>query len=255
MTKKVLVTRAQHQSQHLTDLIESNDGWQVVRFPVIDVLPVSLTADDNDRLACINYFDYVFFISVNAVNFALKLFSGKIEKLQVLNCIAVGRATYNCLVSYGLSNILVSDQGFNSESLLAMPELRDLQGCRCLIVRGKGGRELLADSLLARGATVEYLETYERVLAENDNMTEVERLCLQNEITGIVIYSGEALRNLLRLLNKEIIKDKLVSIPLVVISQRVYALAKEMGFKSIIIAEEASDSAMVNALLNGEECG
>jgi len=255
MVKRILVTRAKHQSQHLTDLIESNDGWHAIIFPVMDVLPVSLSADDSDRLACINCFDYVFFISVNAVNFALKLFSGKIEKLQGLNCVAVGRATYNCLVSYGLSNILVSKQGFNSESLLVMPELRDLQGYRCLIIRGKGGRELLADSLLERGATVDYLETYERVLAENDNITEVEQLCLQNEIARIVIYSGEALRNLLRLLNKEIIKDKLLSIPLVVISQRVYELAKEMGFKSIIIAEEASDSAMVNALLNGEECG
>ncbi len=255
MVKKILVTRAQHQSQHLIDLIESNDNWQAIIFPVMDVRPVSLSAHDSGRLAYIDCFDYIFFISVNAVNFALKLFNGKIEKLQEVSCVAVGRATYNCLVSYGLSNVLVSTQGFNSESLLAMPELQDLQGCHCLIMRGKGGRELLADSLLKRGATVDYLETYERVLAENDNMTEVEQLCFQDEIAGIVIYSGEALHNLLRLLNKKIIKDRLLNIPLVVISHRVYKIAKEMGFKSIIIAEEASDSAMVNALLNGEECG
>jgi len=255
MIKKVLVTRAKHQSQHLTELIEANDGWQAILFPVMNVLPVSLSTEDSERLACINCFDYIFFISVNAVNFALKLFNGRIEKLQDLRCVAVGGATYNCLVSYGFSNILVSERGFNSESLLSMLELRDLQGSHCLIVRGKGGRELLADSLLKRGATVDYLETYERVLAENDNMAEVEQLCLQNEISGIVIYSGDALHNLVCLLDKKNIKDKLLTIPLVVISQRVYKIAKEIGFKSIIIAEEASDSAMVNALLNGEECG
>lgn len=251
--KKILVTRPAHQSDNLCKLI-TQQNWQPIRFPVIEIQVRALSTLEITRLENINSYRYVFFVSVNAVNFVLQVLNGKIKKFQQVTCIAIGKATYEALENLGISGILIPEQGFNSEAVLALPELQTLAGESCLIIRGEGGRELLADSLIQRGATVDYLEVYKRVLPVCDGQL-IEEYITKNELTAIVIYSGDALKKLMRLLTKDITRKDLLSIMLVVISQRVYVLAKEIGFKTVIIADQASDSAMINALLNGEQSG
>ena len=249
-TKKVLVTRPVHQSENLCHLIEQQ-GWQAIRFPVIEIQARELALQDECRIQQLEQYQYVFFVSANAVNFALPLFNGKIQCLKTLVSVAVGKATYTALVKHGIERVLLPAQGFNSEEILAMPELQVLTGQSCLIIRGDGGRELLANTLRERGARVDYLEVYKRVIPDYDAVLATD--LINKSLTAIVIYSGDALRNLVKMLAAE--EEKLLNIPLVVISERVQTLAKNIGFKKIIIADQASDTAMINALLNGEECG
>jgi len=250
---KILVTRSVHQSENLCSMIEQL-GWQAIRFPVIEIKAKQLSLQDDLYKQKIEQYQYLFFVSVNAVNFVLPLFSGKIETLQKISCIAVGKATFKALANIGIKSALVPLKGFNSESILAMPELQVMAGQHCLIVRGSGGRELLAQTLLERGAKVDYLEVYARVMPRHDT-SEVETYLLDESLTAIVIYSGDALHNLVKMLAKQEIIKKLQNVPLVVISNRVQEIAKKNGFKKIIVADQASDSAMIKALLNGEECG
>ena len=251
--KKILVTRPAHQMENMCRLIEEQ-GWQAIRFPVIEIQARALSAQDNQRIQEIELYQQIFFVSVNAVNFALPLISGKIECLQKVTCIAVGKASYQALNACGIKHVLVPQQGFNSEAILAMPQIQDMQGQSCLIIRGAGGRELLADSLRERGARVDYLEVYKRVVPMSDSRLIGEYL-RHKALAAILIYSGDALKNLLQMLAKEDINKNLLNTPVIVISQRVQDLAKKIGFKHIIIADEASDAAMINALLNEEECG
>jgi len=251
--KKILITRPAQQAEKLCELI-AQQGWQAIRFPVIEIQARQLSVQDNMRVQGIESYQYVFFVSVNAVNFAHKVFNGRIECLQKVSCVAVGNATHTALVAHGIKSVLVPVEGFNSEAVLAMPELQALINQSCLIIRGEGGRELLADSLRYRGATVDYLEVYKRVLPKCDCRL-VEEYIHNKQLTAIFIYSGDALKNLVQLLAKEKISNDMLKITLVVISQRVKELAQKIGFKNIIIAKEASDTAMIYALLNGEECG
>jgi len=251
--KRILVTRPKHQVAELNRLIQAHAGINI-NLPVIDVQASELLGQESLFLQKIETFDFVFFISVNAVNFALQAIDGKIQGLQKTKLVAVGKATADALAENGLTNVLRPEQGFNSEAILAMPELQSLLEMRCLIIRGDGGRELLAASLRERGASVDYVEVYQKSLANSDTQ-DVCVYLLNDELAAVLIYSVVALNNLLLLLAKDKIKKQLLITPLVVISQRVYLAAKKIGFTKIIIAAEASDAAMVNALLNGEACG
>ena len=64
---------------------------------------------------------------------------------------------------YGATEVIVPSERFDSEALLALPELETVAGKRIAIFRGEEGRELLGDTLRARGASVEYVACYRRV--------------------------------------------------------------------------------------------
>ncbi len=253
MVKRILVTRPYNQSANLCNLIE-HQGWQAIKFPVIETRSRILSEKDDLCARNIGLYQYVFFVSANAVNFAYKIFNYDFACLQQVKCITVGQATYNQLSQFGINNILIPSQGFNSEGVLALPELQDLSGQSCLIIRGAGGRELLASTLRERGASVDYMEVYTRESVSYQSQV-INSTLFAETLDAIVIYSIESLHNLVQIaveLNK---KDNLLLIPLVVISQRVCVVAKQLGFQKILIAEEATDMAMINALINGENCG
>lgn len=251
--KKILVTRPKHQAAELSRLIEAKSGVSI-DFPLINIQAKSLSAKERAMLVSLDHYDFIFFISVNAVNFALKLIDGKIEQLQQACVVAVGKATAQALAEAGVNELLTPKQGFNSEAVLALPECQLMSESRCLIVRGDGGRELLACTLRDRGAEVDYIEVYEKSLPQQ-NCEQVKTYLQNKEISAILIYSAIALDNLMFLLAGDKLKESLLSTPLVVISSRISVAAKKIGFKQIIVAAESSDAAMVNALFNGDACG
>ncbi len=51
----------------------------------------------------------------------------------------------------------------DSEHLLRLPALQNVEQQQVLILRGNGGRELIKDALVRRGAKVHYSETYKRI--------------------------------------------------------------------------------------------
>ncbi len=251
----VLVTRPAHQAAHLAELVEQR-GWRAVRFPALEIIPVKPVDKVNSMLQRIDLFDALIFISVNAVNFALQANDGKIDRFKNHRIAAVGRATATALETAGLAVTWVPEAGFNSEALLAMPELQAIGGRSFLLVRGESGRELLADTLRARGATVEYLEVYRRIQPECDN-TFVKQLLSRRELDVITVTSVEALENLTAMLGLQI-QDKVLLVPLVVISERMRNKARAMGFKRIVIADSPSDAAIVetvSTVCNGEYSG
>ena len=245
------MTRPEHQAGNLCNLIEQRNGV-AVRFPVLEIVPtdelnsVKWTLDHLD-------FDWVVFISRNAVNFALQANNGKITRNEGVRFAAIGQSTAKALKNAGIKVDLTPKLGFNSEALLMEQEFQQVNGFTFLIVRGQRGRGYLADKLRERGAKVEYLEVYKRILPEVDIEPIIARLNCHG-VNVITATSGEALINLVDLLGKEI-KSALLSTPLVVISNRIRQLAKEIGFKQIAVSAEPTDLAIVEtvtALINGE---
>jgi len=241
----VLVTRPEHQAENLSRLIEQRGGV-AVRFPTLEIV-----SRDDDRikstLANLDGFQWVVFISANAVNFALKANSGKIPRTKSVRFAAVGQATAQAMKMAGLPVDLVPEYGYNSEALLEMPQLQQVEGQNCLIVRGEGGREQLATTLRSRGAEVDYLEVYKRIIPRMDSSPVVELLA-QHRLDVITVTSAEALQNLSLMLGEK--NNKLLSlIPLVVVSDRIRCLAADMGFNRITVTDSPIDTAILETVI------
>lgn len=243
---RVLVTRPEHQAENLSHLIEEQGGI-AVRFPTLEIISRDDSDQIKDTLANLDKFHGVIFISANAVNFALKANSGKIARTKSVRFAAVGQATAQAMKMVGLPVDWVPENGYNSEALLAMPGLQQVDGQVFLIVRGEGGREQLATTLRSRGAEVNYLEVYKRIIPRIDS-SPVVSLLTQRCLDVITVTSAEALQNLTIMLS-EINNKLLLSIPLVVVSDRIRRQAFDMGFNRIAVTDSPTDTAILDTVI------
>ncbi|TRW91317.1 uroporphyrinogen-III synthase [Candidatus Methylobacter oryzae] len=243
---RILVTRPEHQADNLSRLIEEQGGI-AVRFPTLEIIAKDNALEIKQMLANPDLFQWLIFISANAVNFALKANDGKIACTKSVRFAAVGQSTAQAMRMAGLNVDLVPESGYNSEALLAMPELQQVEGQRFLIVRGEGGREQLATALRSRGAEVNYLEVYRRVIPRIDSSPVVELLA-QHSLDIVTVTSAEALQNLKLMLDEK--NNKLLSlITLVVVSNRIRCIAADMGFNRIIVTNSPIDTAILETVI------
>ena len=192
-------------------------------------------------------YDFAIFISVNAVTHALDFISARREWPRKVRIATIGASTALALARYGLAADLVPHTQFNSEALLALDELRNLHARRVVIFRGAGGRELLYDTLVARGAEVDYVEVYRRACPVIDPQ-EIMPYWEPGILDVITITSNESLQNLYDMAGVAG-QPMLCELPLLVAGPRQRELAQRLGFRQIpVMAANATDEAMVTAL-------
>lgn len=131
----------------------------------------------------------------------------------------------------------------NSDTLLKLPELKDVHGQRWLLIRGRGGRELVADTLRARGASVTYLEVYERIPV---TLSEQQFEQWQQQINGIVVTSAEQLGYFLAALPQHALQW-LCECYWVLASERLAQLLPAAMRKRVVIADSATPFAIADA--------
>ncbi len=241
----MVVTRPAAQAENLSQAIEAAGG-HVLRYPVIDILPVTDDALLRRRMSRLAGADMAIFISKNAVDHAYRKLSEHLLPDTVTRC-AVGRATARALQRHGQPAHLQAPPPYDSEALLDLPELQAVAGRRIVIVRGEGGREHLADSLRERGADVAYAEVYRRRPVHGDPRP-LYQAWEGGNLHAIVVTSNEGLQNLYDQIDAEH-RPQLLQTPLVVIGERTARLAHELGFHGPIkIAASASDEGLMTAL-------
>jgi len=236
-----LITRPAAQAEGLCRLVETAGG-RAIRFPAIAIEPVANRELARTLLA--QDWDLILFVSRNAVEQAIPLLpNGRLPVESRLG--VVGAATARALSRAGRTPDLMPTGRFDSESLLALPELADLSGRRVLIVRGVGGRGLLGDTLVERGARLAYAEVYRRALPVTDAASLLTHWRLDVQLATAT--SGEILDNLLTLIGEKG-RDLLLDTPLVVVSERTGRTATALGFVRVEVADGASDAAVLAAL-------
>ncbi len=241
----ILVTRPAHQATYLAELIRQAGGTPVL-FPaleIVDLPDLRLLYSIIDRL---DEFDVAIFISPNAVNKALNLIRGRRALPQTLQIAAIGKGSRVVLERLGIRAVIAPAQRFDSEGLLAMPQLQNLAGKRIVIFRGDGGREVLGDELTRRGAQIEYAECYRRQKPQADS-GKLLYLWARGELNAVTVTSIDTLRNLFDLVGK-LGQQWLKKTPLLVPHARIAETARSMGLEQVITTEAGDEGLMAGLL-------
>ena len=243
----VLITRPSKKAQALT-LLLNKQGIACVSQPLFDYQPL---ADYKQSKILLTTADIMIFVSVAAVEFAHTNVAA--THWQYQHIIAVGKATKAALQSLSLENILCPSQE-NSEGVLALSLLKEkLSRKNITIVRGNGGREHLAIELNKRGATIRYLESYQRVWRTFPK--DIDKQWYQQQINCIVVTSNALLEKLVQLTkasNIEAVNDTIThwrnDCIWLVASKRIADYAKQLGLVNVIQSNGANEQAISTTL-------
>ena len=167
MNITLLNTRPKHQSDRLNEML-AEQGIASISLPTLDIhINPNALIEVNSKKQ-MRAFDKVIFISRNAVDGFIqqKQFSDFEYLFNKAQFYAIGKATQQAGLEAGLKLQTPSNSVFDSEHLLAHESMHNISTENILLVKGVGGRNLLAERLVERGGNLIALEVYERVPAE-----------------------------------------------------------------------------------------
>lgn len=252
----IIVTRPQAQAEAWAEsLVEA--GASVSLLPLMAIVPVQDEAHIRAIKNCILDFDVyqkAIFVSQNAVEQGFAWLENYWPQLPMgIEYFAVGETTAKLLQSYGVivADLAQAQEGsMTSETLLQSPHLQRVAGERIIIFRGLGGRPHIGETLVERGARVDYCELYQRSLPSG---AAAQAAQLLRETTAqqtiISLHSGEAFTNLLSVLEQADVGETVrQQLGLLVPSERVAEQAAAAGFGKIYTAENATDKCMLQRL-------
>ena len=232
----VLVTRPDPAGSELCMRIREQ-GDLATHFPTIAFAEVADSVVFKDAIEKAGIQDWLIFISPKAVTASVPSLRARWPQLPPnTQFAAVGAGTAKALKAAGYVAAVVPETDWSTEGLMATPAFSAIQGKRVAIVRGEGGRELLEVMLKQRGALVSHIVAYRRELPA---VTAAAKRALLAQLPLDVILCGsyEAVNNLKILLGAEgwpLIKNT----PVVVMSERIKNLARDLGFQTIWVTRD-----------------
>ena len=239
--RRIVVTRPAEQAGKLAREIEARGG-SAVRFPVLAIFDAADPGPLQAAAERIDGFDIAVFVSPNAAEKALSVITARHPWPARVAAAAMGETSVRAIARFGVTHIVTPDGGrFDSEALLQRPEFAAdaIRGKRVAIFRGDSGRELLGETLEARGAQVERIPCYRRGRPDID-AAPLRDLLGMRAIDALTVTSSEGLRNLAAMVGVAG-EAALKAAPLFVAHQRIAEEARQMGFAEAVITAPGDD--------------
>ncbi len=237
----VIITRPARQAAGLAQILAALGATPII-VPAIIILPPADAAALERVHASLGHYEMAIFVSANAVEYGVPDPRRWPARLRAF---APGPGTAAALVAVGIAAPVIPATSFDSEGLLALPELNEVTGKRVLIFRGEGGRQLLGDTLRARGADVTYVDCYRRAVPQTGGEGLAEVLAA-GRADALTLTSSEGLDNLCTLLGADALRA-LQALPAFAPHPRIVEHARTQGFTAI--ATGGSDAGLVAGLL------
>ncbi|WP_299019893.1 uroporphyrinogen-III synthase [uncultured Photobacterium sp.] len=242
----ILITRPAPECHQLARQLNAA-GISTIAQPLLEIQPGQQLPTLISQLNRLQPDDFLIAVSVHAVNLAHNyLMSQGASWPKNVHYIAVGHKTAAALTKCTDCDVLSPQSRCDSEGLLALPILAQIQGHRVLILRGNGGRELIYQALQQRGAEISYCETYQRSWIALDG-EQLSQTWQTQHVSSLVVTSGEQLAHLSSLV-PESNKAWFFQCHLFVPSQRIADQARMLGFRTISTVGSAANGALFTTL-------
>ena len=244
--KRVLVTRAEHQTKELHRLFLER-GSLPVEMPVIKINPPESWRELDRAVLDLKSYDWIIFTSVNAVEILWKRLQAKkldARQFSEAKIGAIGPATAEAIESKGLRPDYVP-KIYTSQGFLAGLNKRDVAGRRVLLPRADiAGREL-TEGLAKLGAKVHQVTAY-RTAKVIRPVAQAKQMLLSGEIDVITFTSASTVTGLLDMLRQkwEVIKQA----KLACIGPVTAAALADKGLKADIVARVHTMPGLVAAV-------
>ncbi len=245
---QVVVTRPENHAQNLIHAIEAQGG-RAICYPTLVIEPIGSQHQIQQANAMISASDIVIPISRNAIEYTHQLLDQSLFTNRTIAVVGQGSADCFEALFHRPVNIVPASQ-FDSEGLLATPELQSQQikGKTITIIRGEGGRAHLAEQLRDRGAKVDYLELYRRVIPSGSDR-HPDPDWNSGKIDAVITTSNAVLEHLF-LMTPISQRDALLQTTQIVVSQRARKLAAELGFiYDAVVADNATTDILIDTLI------
>ena len=235
--KTIVVTRPRAQAGPLAAAIAAQGGQPLI-FPLLEIAPAADPQALTAAVARLADYGLAVFISPNAVAYALPAILVHGPWPAGLLPAAVGQGTVKELAAHGIAGCVAPRERFDSEALLELSELAagQVAGKRVAIFRGDGGRELLAETLRARGAEVDCIACYRR--SGPAGVAPLLAAWRAGKLDALTVSSSEGLRYLVDLLDAEG-RAHLQKTPVFVPHARIAENARALGLSNIILTAAA----------------
>jgi uroporphyrinogen-III synthase len=241
----IVITRPAGESQRLATLITEAGGVPLL-YPAIEILDAPDPGAFDAAIDKLDDFDVAIFISPSAVDKAMTRISARRAMPAKVRCAAIGPGGVRALQRFGIADVISPQGRYDSESLLASPFMQTVSGLRVVIFRGDGGRDLLGDTLAARGAYVAHVTCYRRGKPTFDAAPLLQAWA-NGKVAAVIITSSEGLGNFRQRLGtagQAQMQNTLVVVP----HPRIAAAAHALGLARVV--ESASgDDALVQTVL------
>jgi len=233
----VVNTRPTQQAIALNNALKTL-GAHIINLPMLDIKAIHLPQAKKWHQQ-FKKFHIAIFVSANSVHCSHDTWS---LSFPVSIVIAIGTGTAHALKEYGISKVILPNQ-FNSQGILALPELAMPKDKKIVIFCGKNSKPLLKQSLIQKGALVRVYECYERFspLHDKNSLSLLDHSLLD----AIISTSYESLNNLNTLLKN---RSSIKKTPLIVISHQMEYYAKSQGWSKIWVASNATNNAIIETI-------
>lgn len=196
-----------------------------------------------DAHAKLDDYDIAIFVSANAVEFGAR---PRRRWPAALRTFAPGPGTAEALAAAGIGDTRIPAKSWDSEGLLELPDLADVDGKRVVIFRGEGGREFLGNTLRTRGAIVDHVPCYRRVAPSGGAEGLVEAL-RDGRAHALTLTSAEGVDNLIAALSAEG-REMIARLPSFAAHPRIVERARERGLQAVETA--GGDGGLLAGLLD-----
>ena len=240
-TLRVIVTGAVKDADKLTQPLKDR-GVEATYIPTIRTTLKPLSVVSKRALTTIDTYDFLFFTSVQAVQYFCTVYRKKISQ-PFPRVAAVGPATAKACRAAGMKVSFVPKQFTVADLVQIVP---DIQGKRILFPRSNiAPRDVIA-IMRERGAYVKTIPLYSttRVLIPRKRLETI----LNKRNDCITFMSNSSVQSFSAALRSAALKKRGYALPAVCIGPRTADGARKAGFTTVVVADNFTTNGIIRAI-------